>query len=61
MKRQRRGIKPLRMSGPKRSKVQVGLHVFVVFIAIVLVSAAIGLSLNLYFEEKEVAHAMASR
>jgi hypothetical protein len=49
------------MSGPKRSKVQVGLHVFVVFIAIVLVSAAIGLSLNLYFEEKEVAHAMASR
>jgi hypothetical protein len=51
----------MRMSGRKRSKVTVGLHVFVVFIVIILVSAAIGISLNLYFEEREVAHAMAFR
>ena len=59
MKIRRRSAKPLLLSGPKRSRVKIGPRGFVVFIIIVLVSAAIGISLNLYFEEREVAHILA--
>ena len=60
MKIQRRSAKPIGI-GPRKSRIRIGQRAFVFFILTALVTAAIGLSLNLYFEEKEVAHAMASR
>lgn len=57
MKIQRRGVRPIGI-GPRRSRVKFGHRVFVFFIITGLVTAAIGLSLNLYFEGWEVARAV---
>ena len=60
MKIQRRGVRPIGI-GPRRSRIRLGQRVFVVFIITGLVTAAIGLSLNLYFEKREMARGIADR
>jgi hypothetical protein len=54
MKIQHRTARPIGM-GPRKSRIRIGQRVFVFFILTALVAAAIGLSLNLYFEEREEA------
>ena len=54
MKTQRRTVIPIGM-GPRKSRIRIGQRVFVFFILTALVTAAIGLSLNLYFEGWEEA------
>jgi hypothetical protein len=60
MKIQRRSAKPpgTRL---RRSRIRIGQRVFVFFVLTTLATAAIGLSLNLYFEEREASLGMASR
>ena len=57
MKIQRRGVRPIGI-GPRKSRVQIGQRVFIFFVVASLVTAAIGLSLNLYFEGREEARGM---
>jgi hypothetical protein len=54
MKIQRRSVR-LIGNGPRKSRIRIGQRVFIFFILAILVTAAIGLSLNLYFEEREEA------
>lgn len=57
MKIQRRGVRPIGI-GPRKSRVKLGNRVIVFFVVTSLVTAVIGLSLNLYFEGREEARAM---
>ena len=59
MRIQRRGARPIGI-GPRKSRTTLGHRVFVFFIVMGLVTAAIGLSLNLYFEEREMARGATS-
>ena len=60
MKIQRRSAKPPG-TGPRRSRIRIGQRIFVFFVLTTLATAAVGLSLNLYFEEREGALGMANR
>jgi hypothetical protein len=60
MKTQRRGVRLIGI-GPRKSRIRIGQRVFVIFILAGLVTAAIGLSLNIYFEEREQGRGMINR
>jgi Na+/H+-dicarboxylate symporter len=60
MKIQRRSAKPPG-TGPRKSRFRIGQRAFVFFILTSVITAAIGLSLNLYFEEREASLGMANR